>query len=138
MGKFQEHGFMLYLGKDLYLATIKLQADKRLGRSYSTLLPFVTGLYYMGYITKPTYLRYKQKYSTPLDTDPRQTQLEEHKQTREALELERMFGQVINQFDAHKDKDGWVETWIQKAQSHSDITNARKLLALIVERRPKK
>ncbi len=55
MRGFKEHGLMLFLGKPLYNAFIKLQADKGLGRSYAGLLSFTSGLYYLGYLSKIDY-----------------------------------------------------------------------------------
>jgi len=135
MGKFREHSLMLYLSKELYIAHIKVQADKRLGRSFAGLLPYVTGLYYMGYITKPVFLKYQQRYSVPLDKEPQQTLLEQHKQTRERQELENMFKMVIAQVELHKGKLGWCKKWIMKAQEHGDIPEARELLILLTEKK---
>jgi len=63
---FREHGVMLYLDKTLYLSFIKLQADQELGRSFAGLLPFVEGLYTMGYLDKKDYVEHRKKYSQKL------------------------------------------------------------------------
>ena len=63
---FREHGVMLYLDKTLYKAFIRLQADKGLGRSYAGLLPFVEGLYRLGYLSKEEYEVHFKKYSQEL------------------------------------------------------------------------
>jgi hypothetical protein len=47
---------------------VKLQADRRLGRAYAGLLPFVEGLYHMGYISKEVYEAHIKRYSEPLET----------------------------------------------------------------------
>ncbi|GAI36592.1 unnamed protein product [marine sediment metagenome] len=62
---FREHGYMLFLNRKLYLATVKLQADRKLGRSYSAMLPFVEGLHVMGYLSDADYEIYKK--NTALD-----------------------------------------------------------------------
>jgi hypothetical protein len=58
----------MYLSNELYLGFVKLQADKGLGRSYAALLPFVEGLYHMGYITQDVYQAHAVRYSKPLLT----------------------------------------------------------------------
>jgi len=63
---FQEHKVMLFLDKELYVAFIRLQADKTIGRSYAGLLPFVEGLYHMGYINRDVYQMHVQRYSDKL------------------------------------------------------------------------
>lgn len=63
---FSEHKVMLCLDKELYRAFIKLQADKELGRSYAGLLPYVEGLFHMGYITQEVRDSHVLKYSQPL------------------------------------------------------------------------
>ena len=66
--RFKEHGVLMYLSNELYLGFVKLQADKGLGRSYAALLPFVEGLYHMGYITQDVYQAHAVRYSKPLLT----------------------------------------------------------------------
>jgi hypothetical protein len=58
---------MLFLDKTLYRAFIKLQADRELGRSYAGLLPFVEGLYTMGYLSKEEYMAHQERYNTKLE-----------------------------------------------------------------------
>jgi len=132
---FKEHGLMLYLDKPLYMSFVKLQGDKSLGRSFAGLLAFVEGLHQMGYITKAQYLRYRKKYSTPLNRDPLQITLQEHDEAQERKQLNRIFGNVMDQFDLHKDKPGWVDHWLKKAQEHGEISNAKKLVVFIQERK---
>ena len=79
MGSFKEHGVLIYLSKDLYIGFIKLQADKRLGRSYAGLLPFTEGLFRMGYISKEVYEEHIKKYSEPLESE-KQVSLEQSKE----------------------------------------------------------
>jgi len=131
---FREHGVMLYLDSILYLSFIKLQADKSLGRSYAGLLAFVEGLHQMGYLNEEQYLAHKNRYSLPLDEEPRQLTLEETKKAQERKLLERRFAQVIDQWEIHKDKT-WRKHWVQKAHEYGDLTNAKKLLAFVEARK---
>lgn len=57
---------MLYLSPELHHGFTKVMADKCLGRAFAGLLPFVEGLYQMGYISKNTYDVHVEKYSIPL------------------------------------------------------------------------
>lgn len=63
---FKEHQVMLCLDKEPYHGFIQIQADRDLGRSYAGLLPFVEGLYHLGYISKEGYDAHFKKYSEPL------------------------------------------------------------------------
>lgn len=63
---FKEHQVMLCLDKEPYHGFIQIQADRDLGRSYAGLLPFVEGLYHLGYISKEVYDAHFKKYSEPL------------------------------------------------------------------------
>lgn len=135
MGGFQEHCLRLFLSKELYIAFIKLQADRSLGRSYAGLLPFVEGLHLMGYLNESQYEAHKKKYSISLNQDPKQVTLEENEKLQESKKLNKLFGQIIDQFDLHKDKPGWVDLWFHKAEKNGEIPNAKKLLALVQESR---
>ena len=86
---FREHGILLYMDKNLSLAFVKLQADKSLGRSFAGLLAFVEGLHQMGYLTQAQYMRYRKKYSTPLNKDPHQITLQEHEEAQEKKQQRR-------------------------------------------------
>jgi hypothetical protein len=107
-GGFNEHKVMLFLDAELYTAFIKVQADKGLGRSYAGLLPYVEGLYQMGYLSKETYEKHAQRYSEPLikkapDAPP----------SAEALEIEKVskiIEEMIRQFHDHKDNVSWLRS----------------------------
>lgn len=62
-----KHGVMLYLDRTLYRAFIRLQADYELGRSYAGLLPFVEGLYTLGFLSKDEYVQHRKRYSEKLE-----------------------------------------------------------------------
>lgn len=130
MGKFQEHGVMLFLDRELYLAFIKLQADKKLGRSYTGLLPFTEGLYHMGYISKEVYEQHKQKYSIPLVQDkPKSSTLEQAKRQKKLKRIEKNFSEVLKQWNTMNTKS--KQFYIKKAEKYKTaIPNAKLILAL--------
>lgn len=125
MGKFREHGVLIYLSNPLYLGFVKLQADKGLGRSYAALLPFVEGLYHMGYINEEVYEHHRKKYSVPLVI---QKPLSLVHQQQRLKKLEKDFLSVAEQWAHLKPKS--KRYWLEKAKEHSDIPNAQILLAL--------
>jgi hypothetical protein len=95
---FQEHKVMLFLDKDLYIGFIRLQADKCVGRSYAGLLPFVEGLYHMGYINRETYETHMQKYGDKLVTK-KQLTLAETQEMEKNIQLARFFKAVAEQWE---------------------------------------
>jgi len=125
MGKFKEHGVLLYLSNELYVGFVKLQADKGLGRSFAGLLPFVEGLYSMGYISEEVYKRHQKRYSQPLVKDKKLPDFTEN----QADALNKTLGMVVAQWSEHPKKE-WRTRWIQTAMQHSDLPNAKRLLIL--------
>jgi hypothetical protein len=124
MGDFREHGVMLYLDRTLYRAFIKLQADKDLGRSYAGLLPFVEGLYAMGYIDEQVYVQHKERYSAPLIVEkPLQ-----HFVDKESEQLNKTLGATASQWDLHPDPL-WRQRWISIAELHPTLPNSKLVLA---------
>jgi len=133
MGNFREHGVLLYLDKTLYKAFIKLQADKGLGRSYAGLLPFVEGLYQLGYLSKKEYEKRVKKYSKSLDEMEKENkpltkeQLEKEKKLKD---LEKQFSMVIEQWNLHPSLE-WRLRWVKQAKEWKDkIPSAKALLDL--------
>ncbi len=125
---FREHGVMLFLSKDLYLGFIKLQADKKLGRSYAGLLPFTEGLFKLGYISQEVYEVHKRRYNASLVEDNRPT-LEKLERKTKHDDLVKQFSNVIKAWPQMKDKSKTY--WIKKAQEHqADIPNAKLILEL--------
>jgi hypothetical protein len=125
MTNFREHGVPIYLDRELYVAFIKLQADRGLGRAYAGLLPFVEGLYQMGYISKEVYEVHRQKYSEPLldsKASPKvvDTQVEQ---------LNKTLGMVYEQWNDHPKRE-WREKWLKTARQHAELSNAKLILAL--------
>lgn len=95
---FQEHKVMLFLDKELYVAFIRLQADKSIGRSYAGLLPFVEGLYHMGYINRDVYQTHVQKYSDKL-VGKKQLTLAETQEMEKNIQLAKLFEAVAKQWE---------------------------------------
>lgn len=128
MGKFREHGVMLFLSQELYIGFIKLQADKGLGRSFAGLLPFVEGLYSMGYITQEVYEEHKKRYSQPLVAEKPLT-LKQLKKKESIAKITKEFSNVIKQWDSMNVKA--KNFWIKKAKEYRDtIPNAKLVLGL--------
>lgn len=128
---FSEHRYMLCLNRKLYLATVKLQAERGLGRSYSALLPFVEGLHVMGYLGDADYEVYKTKYSVGLDCDEPLTSTQIKKQETTAnrnRQLNRHYKEVLNQWGTLKEKAKLVH--LKKAEKDKHLKFAREILKL--------
>jgi hypothetical protein len=94
---FQEHKVRLYLDKELYVAFIRLQADKCLGRSYAGLLPFIEGLYHMGYINREIYQQHLLRYSEKL-VGKKQLTLAETQEMEKNIQLAKLFEAIAKQW----------------------------------------
>ena len=130
MGKFREHGVMLFLDGELYLGFIKLQNDKKLGRAFAGLLPFTEGLFQMGCISEEVYEKHKEKYSKPLVvTKPKILSKKQLKAKEEKEQLNWTLGNVVDQWKIHLSKD-WRGKWVNIAQQHPELENAIRVLAL--------
>lgn len=125
---------MLCLDKDLYWAFIKLMSDKHMGRSYAGLLPYVEGLYQMGYITKEVYEVHVKRYSEPLATKAEivTVSLEEKARRRELAKTDGILKGMIAQYELHCKDTTWLSKAGGFAAKHVDnLDSAKKLLALI-------
>lgn len=69
INKFQQHKFIICLDSPLYLAVVKFQAERQLGRSYAALSIFIEGLKALNLIDDQLYQYYKRKYNEPLKPD---------------------------------------------------------------------
>ena len=128
--KFREHGVMIFLSRDLYVAFIKLQAEKELGRSFAALLPFTEGLYKMGYISKEVYEAHKKRYSEPLTKETDAEKLQKLAVTeKERDRLNKLFANVAKQWSEHPSSE-WRRTWVKKAKLHLDVPNSQLILNL--------
>lgn len=126
---FQEHRIMLCLSKPLYLGFIQLQADRKLGRSFAGLLPFVEGLFKLGYINKEVYEAHKRKYSVSLvDKNP---SLERLQSKRQHDDLVKQFSNIIKSWPTMKAKSKIY--WVKKAQEHQATIKGAKLILELAE-----
>ena len=124
---FREHGVMLYLDKTLYKAFIRLQADKGLGRSYAGLLPFVEGLYHLGYLSKEEYEIHFQKYNTPLTEEPKPLTKEQMQEQEKLKQLTKTFKMILEQWETVPPKS--KQYYLKKAQElKSKIPEAEEIL----------
>ena len=89
---------MLFLDRELYVGFIKLQADKGVGRSYAGLLPFVEGLYHMGYINREIYEKHVAKYSERL-VGKKQLTLIETQEMEKNIQLARFYRNLGKQWE---------------------------------------
>jgi hypothetical protein len=132
-GGFREHQVQLYLDKDLYRAFIKLQGDKDLGRSYAGLLPYVEGLYRMGYITKDVYDLHFKKYSEPLGEKASVLSPERKKQQDNLESKDRQFKMMLEQWDQHASPEWRMRVFADAEKWKDKIESARLLLLKAVE-----
>ena len=128
MGKFREHGVMLFLDGELYTGFIRLQAAKGLGRSFAGLLPFVEGLFRLGYITQEVYEAHIKRYSQPLVTE-KPLSLAQLKTKESLAKITKEFSNVIAQWDTMNVKA--KDYWFKKAEEYRDtVPNAKLVLGL--------
>ena len=129
---FSEHKYMLFLDRILYSATVRLQADRGLGRSFSVLLPYVTGMHELGYINDELFELYKNRYGVSLDeaansptvTHSIRAEIKETKYKR----LNKYFGEVLAQWATLKPKTRDYHS--KEAAKHKNLKNAKLLLDL--------
>lgn len=134
MGKFREHGVMLFLSPELYVGFIKLQADRGLGRSYAGLLPFTEGLYQMGYVSKEVYEEHVKRYSKPLVSEKSKPSTKQQlKEQRQIEQLNKTLDMVADQWEDHPSEE-WREKWLKIAVEHSELAAAKEVLALASEK----
>jgi hypothetical protein len=125
---FKEHGVVLYLPKKLYIAWIKLQADKGLGRSFAGLLPFVEGMYSLEYITKDVYEEYFYKYSVPLSPKFEVLLSEEERKQKDFLEgKNRQFRGQFEQWNDHLELK-WRQNVLAEAKKYPNLEYAKRIL----------
>jgi len=133
MGAFADHAYRLFLDRTLYLATIRLQAERGLGKSYSAMLPFVEGLHALGYLSDADYELYRNKYSIGLiEGNKSPTQIyKERSRAAECKTKNRYFGEVLAQWSTLKEKSKRYH--LKEAEKHKTLKNAKLLLELGVQ-----
>jgi hypothetical protein len=129
MSGFNEHKVMLFLNPDLYTAFVKLQADRGLGRSYAGLLPFVEGLYRMGYLSQDVYEAQVKRYSEPLiQKKPTQQDIFEK---QDVMKADKTIKSIIEQFANHKQNPAWLQSVRKYAERFSQLDSAKTLLGMV-------
>jgi len=121
---------MLCLDKDLYRAFIKLQADKDLGRSYAGLLPYVEGLFQMGYLTREVYEIHAKRYSQPLGAKAPVT-LEQKKQKDNLQSKDKQFRMILEQWEQHSSPEWRLKVFAEAEKFKDKLESARLLLAKV-------
>lgn len=120
--------YRLYMERKLYMALIKLQAEKRLTKSKSGLLSVVEGLHSMGYLSKADYEIYKAKYSVGLDVEslsPIQIKKIETKANRDR-QLNRHYKEIFAQWNTIKED---AKQWhLKDAEKNKHLKYAKLVL----------
>jgi hypothetical protein len=118
MKDFKEHGVLLYLTPSLYLAFIKLQGDKGLGRSFAGLLAFNEGMHTLGYISDEQYEENRRKYSRKLfEAQPQKPlTLEQVEAKKQHDGMARAFSGVYSQWNLPHNDPLWRDKWVAKAK----------------------
>lgn len=122
---FREHGILLYLDKREYLAFIKLQADKGLGRSFAGKLAFCEGMFHLGYLNKEDYSDRVTKYSEGL-TKEEVKSLAQLKEEAKIQQIEKMLTGAFQQWDRLSEKV--KARHIKTAREHVNLTIAQRIL----------
>jgi len=133
---FSEHVYKLCLDYRLYTAAIKLQSDLGLGKAYAGMLPYVEGLYSMGYLDKETYELYRNKYSVTLEDEHNNKNkspvqiMTEQTRAAECKAQNKYFGEALRQWSTMKPSS--KQYYLKKAteEDNRKLKNARLLLEL--------
>ena len=127
---------MLCLDKELYVAFIRLQADKTLGRSYAGLLPFIEGLYHMGYLDREVYEKHVKKYSDKL-VGKKQLTLAETMEMEKNIQLARFFKAVAEQWETLRPEQQAAH--LKRAlAARSKVSQAELIIQLANKDRPER
>jgi len=132
------HGFLIYLPPHLYIAVVRLQADKQLGRSYPVLYALNEGLYKLGYISKETHEIYEKRYSEKLIHEgPKPPTKQEQEEQRLIEEKTRTFSMVLEQWNEKHPSPDWHNRWIIEAEKYVDRVPSAKLILALRGKEPK-
>jgi hypothetical protein len=116
------------------LALIKLQNEKKLGRSFAGLLALTEGMYKLNCLDESDYQLHVKRYSKGLDENQKShLTLEQIKAKNEIEEKQKVFSRVLEQWNMHPQKK-WRNKWIIEANKWKDkVVNARLVLDLAKE-----
>jgi hypothetical protein len=123
-------GYRLYLDRKLYLACVRLQADKKLSKSKAGLLALTEGLHSLGYLSDGDHEVYKAKYSISLDfkpLTPTQIKEQETKANRDR-QLNRHYKQVLEQWNTLSEKA--KSSHLKRAEENKHLKYAKRVLEL--------
>jgi hypothetical protein len=126
----QEHIMKICLPPELYLAMIKFQAQKELGKSHAGLLLITKAAYQEQLITKEVYEKYLYRYSRKLvpEEEPAKLKSEEQKAKQKMDEKARAFNGAASQWNDHLSLT-WRKWWINEAEKWQDkIPEAKAFL----------
>jgi hypothetical protein len=126
----QEHIMKLCLPPELYLAVIKFQVQKELGKSYAGLLLVTKAAYQEKLITKEIYEKYLYRYSRKLvpEEEPQKLTTQQQKEKQKLDEKTRTFSILPSQWEIHPDPQ-WRQRWINEAEKWQDqIPEAKEFL----------
>jgi hypothetical protein len=126
----QEHIMKICLPPELYLAVIKFQVEKELGKSYAGLLLITKAAYQEKLIGRETYEKFLYRYSRKLVSpeEPQRLTFEQRKEKQKMDERARTFGALFSQWELHP-KPEWRQRWIAEAQKWQDkIPEAKQFL----------
>ena len=126
----QEHIMKLCLPPELYLAVIKFQVQKELGKSYAGLLLVTKAAYQEKLINKETYEKYLYRYSRKLvpEEEPQKLTIEQQKEKQKIDEKTRTFSILPSQWEIHQNQE-WRQRWIKDAENWQDrIPEAKEFL----------
>jgi hypothetical protein len=125
---FQDHCLRLYLDPELYMAHIKLQGDRGLGRSYAGLIAFTEGMYHLGFISKEVYEEHVRKYSEKLVAESKPLTPEQVQERQTLEQKNRFFKEALAQWAIHKDP-AWREKILKQAEQWKDKLESARLIA---------
>ena len=126
----QEHVMKICLPPELYLAVIKFQVQKEIGKSYAGLLLITKAAYQQQLITKEAYEKYLYRYSRKLvpQEEPAKLTSEEQKEKQKMDEKARTFASLPSQWEIHLNPE-WRQRWISESEKWQDkIPEAKAFL----------
>jgi hypothetical protein len=126
----QEHIMKICLPPELYLAVIKFQVEKEIGKSYAGLLLLTKAVYQEQLITREDYEKFQYRYSRRLvaEEKPQKLTSEQQKEKQKMDEKARTFSSLISQWELHPSVE-WRQRWISEGQKwENQIPEAKAFL----------
>jgi hypothetical protein len=126
----QEHIMKICLPPELYLAVIKFQVEKEIGKSYAGLLLLTKAVYQEQLITRDDYEKFQYRYSRRLvaEEKPQKLTIEQQKEKQKMDEKARTFSSLISQWELHSSVE-WRQRWISEGKKwENQIPEAKAFL----------